>query len=108
MVSLVPELKRLASAHRTGRGEWYAVLTSFRREQGRERVIDVVDVKAKTQAEAIAAVAKLVAERANWLGPDMRLPGQPCRRWGGRRQRLEVGCHAMRSRSLQRCAATGQ
>ena len=65
--------RAILAAHRTGRGEWVAVVTSLRREQGRERVIDVVDARAKTQKEAIAAGAKLMAEKAHWLGPNVRL-----------------------------------
>ena len=65
--------RAVLAAHRTGRGDWYAVVTSLRREQGRERVIDVADVRVNTQKEAIAAGARLMAEKAHWLGPDVRL-----------------------------------
>ena len=36
-------------------------------------MIDVADVKARTQAEAIAAGATLMADEAHWLAPDVRL-----------------------------------
>ena len=36
-------------------------------------MIDVADVHAKTQAEAIAAGAGLMAEKAHRLGPEVRL-----------------------------------
>ena len=65
--------RAVLAAHRTGRGGWFAVVTSYRREQGRERVIDVADARAKTQREAIAAGARLMADKAHWLGPDVRL-----------------------------------
>ena len=49
------------------------MVTSFCREQGRERVIDIADIRAKTQREAVAAGARLMAEKTHWLGSEVRL-----------------------------------
>ena len=66
--------RAILAARRTGRGEWYAVVTAFRREDEHvERVIAEAHARAGSQREAVEAGRRLVAEKANWLGPDTRL-----------------------------------
>ena len=63
--------RAILAANRTGRGEWYAVVTAMRRErEHRDRVVATAYVKRKGRDEAVAAGRALLVEKADWLGPD--------------------------------------
>lgn len=66
--------RAILAAHRTGRGEWYAVIEAFYRESAlTDRSVAEAYVKGKNRVEAVALGRKLIAEKAEWLDTDVRL-----------------------------------
>lgn len=66
--------KAIVAAHRTGRGEWYAVVEAMRDETDHiVRNVATAHVKCSSRKEAIVAGRKLLAEKADWLGEGTRL-----------------------------------
>ena len=60
----------IRAAHRTGRGEWYAVVEVSREDRDHPHIFEqvtVAHVKCASQKEAIEAGRKLMAEKAGWL-----------------------------------------
>ena len=73
------EAKRLAAvaaAHRTGRGEWYAVVELARASRDHPHVwehITSAQEKCSSRAAAVEAGRRLMAEKADWVGPDAEI-----------------------------------
>ena len=66
--------RAILAAHRTGRGEWYAVIEVFRRESAHsDRVVAEAYAKGKNRDEAVVAGRRLMVEKADWLGPELRI-----------------------------------
>ena len=66
--------KAIAAAHRTGRGEWYAVVEASRlEEENIMRTIATAHVKCSSRKEAIVEGRKLLAAKAEWLGEEIRV-----------------------------------
>ena len=66
--------RAILAARRTGRGGWYAVIEAFRHEDAHtSRQIAEAHAKAATQGEAVEAGRRLMAEKAHWLAPDVRV-----------------------------------
>ena len=60
----------IRAAHRTGRGDWYAVVEVSREDRDHPHVIEqltVAHVKCASRKEAIEAGRKLMAEKVGWL-----------------------------------------
>ena len=66
----------IRAAHRTGRGEWYAVIEVARASRDHPYVWEEVAVaheKCSTRKAAVEAGRRLMAEKSEWLGPDMEI-----------------------------------
>ena len=60
----------IRSAHRTGRGEWYAVLEVSREDRDHPHVFEqltVAHAKCASLKKAVEAGRKLMAEKVGWL-----------------------------------------
>ena len=60
----------IRAAHRTGRGEWYAVIEMSRGDRDRPRIIEQITVahaRCASRKEAIEAGRKLMADKVGWL-----------------------------------------
>lgn len=64
----------ILAAHRTGKGEWYAVVRAFRAESAhRDRIVAMAHAKGRNRLEAIEEGRRLMVAKAAWLGQDTRI-----------------------------------
>lgn len=67
-------LQVIQAAHRTGRGEWYAVIEAMKIEKDFiARHVATAYERCPTKAKAIEASQRLMMEKADWMGPDIRI-----------------------------------
>jgi hypothetical protein len=66
IATLADKAREIKARHRTGRGEWFAVLNVWEEVDPREqRALDTVEVRCKTRKEAVLAAQQLLRDNAH-------------------------------------------
>ena len=69
-------LEAVRAAHRTGKGEWYAVVELARAHRDLSHIwahVTVAQEKCSSRKEAVEAARRLMAEKVEWVGEDTEI-----------------------------------
>ena len=71
--------RAILAAYRTGKGEWIATIEAFRSDGSiAERTAATAHARCPSREAASEAGRRLMSEKADWLGPDVRLEVTIC------------------------------